>query len=543
MNDAILKAPPTENEPVLSYAPGTAGRDRLKAELERIAAGGFDVPLVIGGEEVRTGKTAPIGRPDDIAHPLGLYHRAGKAEAARAVEAALAAKREWADMPWDERAAIFLRAAALIAGKYRPALAAATMLGQAKTAREAEIDAICEAADYLRINPSFMTRIYAGQPESLKDEWNRMTYRPLEGFVYAVTPFNFTAIASNLAATPALMGNVVVWKPASTAVLSNYLLMKIYEEAGLPPGVINFIPGGGDDISGVVLSRPAFAGLHFTGSTAVFNSLWKGVAERLSTYRSYPRLVGETGGKDFIFMDPSADQDAAIVSILRGAFEYQGQKCSAASRLYVPRSMGEAFLERLAAEVQGLPMGKVTDFRNFLAAVIDETAFDGIMPYVERARGSTETRILAGGTGDKREGYFIRPTLIETSNPRSETMEKELFGPVLTAYIYEDRDMEAAYELVNRSSPYGLTGAILARDRRAIQRGLAALRDAAGNLYINDKPTGAVVGRQPFGGMRASGTNDKAGSLMNLMRWTSACSVKESFDPPTDWRYPFMDAE
>jgi 1-pyrroline-5-carboxylate dehydrogenase len=361
--------------------------------------------------------------------------------------------------------------------------------------------------------------------------------------VYAVTPFNFTAIASNLATAPAMMGNVVVWKPASTSILSNYYLMKAYAEAGLPPGVINFVPGPGDEISRVALSRPEFAGLHFTGSTAVFNALWKKVAVNLSLYGSYPRLVGETGGKDFVFMDPSADQDAALAAVIRGAFEYQGQKCSAASRLYVPQSLGKAFIGRLADAVQELPMGKVTDFRNFLAAVIDEAAFDGIMPYVERAKNSQAARIVAGGTGDKREGYFIRPTLIETTDPRSETMENELFGPVLTVYAYDDRDMDAAYRLVDGTSPYALTGAILARDRRAILRGVEALRDAAGNLYINDKPTGAVVGRQPFGGMRSSGTNDKAGSLLNLVRWTSAGTIKESFDPPTEWRYPFMDGE
>jgi 1-pyrroline-5-carboxylate dehydrogenase len=543
MNDAILRTPPAENEPVLSYAPGSPGRERLKAELDRMLGGGFEVPLVIGGEEVRTGRTAPIARPDDIAQPLGIYHKAGEAEAGRAVEAALAAKREWSHMPWEERAAIFCRAAALISGKYRATLAAATMLGQAKTAREAEIDAICETVDYLRINPAFMERIYSEQPASLRDEWNRLSYRPLEGFVYAVTPFNFTAIAANLATAPAMMGNVVVWKPASSSTLSNYYLMKIYEEAGLPPGVINFLPGSGSAISKTALSRPEFAGLHFTGSTAVFQSLWKEAAANLQSYRAYPRLVGETGGKDFVFVDPSADLDSAIVALVRGAFEYQGQKCSAASRAYLPRSRSAEILDRLAATIRDLSMGKVTDFRNFLSAVIDEAAFDSIMPYLERAKGSKSARVLAGGSGDKREGYFIGPTLIETSDPRSETMEKELFGPVLTVYSYDDRDMEAAYTLVDSTSPYALTGAILARDRRAICRGLEALRDSAGNLYVNDKPTGAVVGRQPFGGMRASGTNDKAGSLVNLLRWTNVGAVKENFDPPTEWRYPFMDAK
>ena len=540
MNDAILRAPPAENEPALAYAPGSPERASLESELGRMAAGGFEVPLVIGGRELRTGQTGAILRPDRLSAPLGLYYKAGPAEAQAAVEAALAAKREWAAIPWEERAAVFRRAASLIAGKYRAKLVAATMLGQSKTAREAEIDAICEVVDFLRLNPRFMERIYSEQPESLTGEWNRIAYRPLEGFVYAVTPFNFTAIAANLPTAPAMMGNVVVWKPASTSILSNYLLMKVYEEAGLPPGVINFVPGGGSAISGVALSRPELAGLHFTGSTSVFNSLWKEIAAKLSIYRSYPRLVGETGGKDFIFLDPSADPEVALVAALRGAYEYQGQKCSAASRLYVPKGLAPSFLEALAAAARQLPMGEVTDFRNFMGAVIDEASFDSIMPYLERARGSKSARILAGGAGDKGQGYFLEPSLIEALDPRFETMETELFGPVLTAYAYDESDMAAAYRLVDATSPYALTGSVIARDRRAILRGVEALREAAGNLYVNDKPTGAVVGRQPFGGMRASGTNDKAGSLVNLMRWTSPGAIKENFDPPTEWRYPYM---
>jgi 1-pyrroline-5-carboxylate dehydrogenase len=543
MNDALLKAAPAENEPVFSYAPGGADRAKLKAELDRILKGGYDIPLVIGGKEVRTGKTAPIVRPDARGTALGQYHMAGEAEAKAAVEAALAAKRGWEKTPWEERAAVFRRVGELAGGKYRPLLVASTMLGQSKTAQQAEIDAACEAIDYFRINPVFMESIYSQQPKSLQNEWNRMSYRPLEGFVYAVSPFNFTAIAANLASAPAMMGNVVVWKPSSTSVLSNYFLMKLYEEAGLPPGVINFVPGKGSVISGIVLSRPELAGFHFTGSTAVFRQLWKGIADNLQTYRTYPRIVGETGGKNFILVDPSADPEVALVAAVRGAYEYQGQKCSAASRIYVPASWGNSFLDKLAAVAKSLPMGSVTDFRNFLGAVIDEASFDTIMPYVLRASASPKARLLAGGKGDKSKGFFIEPTLIQALDPRYETMETELFGPVLSAYVYDDRDMEAAYRLVDSSSPYGLTGSVIARDRRAIVAASDALVNAAGNFYVNDKPTGAVVGRQPFGGARASGTNDKAGSPLNLTRWTSPRAVKENLDPATDWRYPCMGAD
>ncbi|MDA8424560.1 MAG: L-glutamate gamma-semialdehyde dehydrogenase [Treponema sp.] len=547
MNDAILRTPPAENEPVLSYAPGSPERTLLKAEIDRLLAQDFDIPCIIGGREVRTGVTSPIVRPDDLSRPLGRFHRAGEAEAGIAVDAALKAKAEWEDMGWEERAAVFRRAAALIAGKYRPAIVASTMLNQSKTVHQAEIDAACEVVDFLRINPRFMESLYSQQPQSGRDEWNRVQYRPLEGFVYAVTPFNFTSIAANLPTAPAMMGNVVVWKPASTSVLSNWFLMKIFEEAGLPPGVINFLPGNGGTISKVALARPEFAGLHFTGSTNVFNSLWRQVADNLSIYRSYPRVVGETGGKDFIFLDPSADREVALVAALRGAFEYQGQKCSAASRLYVPSGLAPEFLDNLGAEIESIKMGPTTDFRNFMGAVIDETSFGTIMPYLGRACSASSAscglKLLAGGTGDKSAGYFIRPTLLLAEDPRYETMEKELFGPVLSAYVYDEGDLEAAYRLVDTTSPYGLTGAVIANDRGAVVRALHALRHAAGNLYVNDKPTGAVVGRQPFGGMRASGTNDKAGSILNLIRWTSAGAVKENFDPPRSWGYPFMDEE
>jgi len=540
MNDSIGRIPPAANEPVLSFAPGSPEREKLRKALDEALSTPVEFGPVIGGAEVRTGKTVEIRRPDERSKLLGLCHMGGAAETTRAIEAALAAKGEWAATPWQERAAVFRRAAELIAGKYRYRLLAATMLGQAKTPHQAEIDAVCESADFLRFNPVFMEGIYAGQPDSSGAEWNRLSYRPLEGFVLAVSPFNFTSIAANLPTAPAMMGNVVVWKPASTALYSNWLLMKAYEEAGLPPGVINFLPGSGSPISGTAFAHRDFAGLHFTGSTGVFNSLWKAAAANLDSYRSYPRIVGETGGKDFIFVHPSADRKAAIAAIVRGAYEYQGQKCSAASRLYVPKSFAKEFLDELGEEISSIPMGKVDDFRNFMSAVIDQAAFDGIMPWVERARSSSDARILAGGKGDKSSGYFIRPTLIEALKPRYETMETELFGPVLTAFVYDDGDMEGAYRLVDGTSPYALTGAIFANDRRVIVRALEAFRGSAGNLYVNDKPTGAVVGRQPFGGARGSGTDDKAGSPLNLLRWTSAQAIKENFAPALDWRYPYM---
>ncbi len=547
MNDAILSAPPAGNEPVRSYAPGTPERAALKAELESLLSESFDIPLIIGGRELRTGRTAPLAQPHDHGRPLGRFHLAGGTEAALAIDAALAAKPAWEALPWEERAAVFRRAAALVAGKYRYRLLAATMLGQSKTVHQAEIDAVCETADFLRINPRFMEELYSIQPRSSDSEWNRVRYRPLEGFVYAVSPFNFTSIAANLATAPAMMGNVVVWKPASTSVLSNWILARIYEEAGLPPGVINFLPGSGAAVSAVALAHPSFAGLHFTGSTAVFNGLWKQAAANLGSYRSYPRLVGETGGKDFVFLDPSADPDAAVAALVRGAYEYQGQKCSAASRLYVPASLGRVFLDRLAEAVRSIPVGPPTDFRAFMCAVIDEASYRNILPYLERAcsRGQArcELELLAGGHGRAEEGWFIEPTLLLAESPDYETLREELFGPVLSAYVYDDRDMEAAYRLVDGTSPYALTGAVFARDRRAILAGLEGLKNAAGNLYVNDKPTGAIVGSQPFGGMRASGTNDKAGSILNLIRWTSAGSVKENFDPPVDWRYPYMSEE
>ena len=540
MNDSIARVPCPKNEPPRAYSPGSEDRRFVERELANMLKGGFDIPLIIGGKEIRTGRTRPLRQPHDHQHTLGVFHQAGPEEATLAVEAALAAKKEWAALSREARAAIFLRAADLLTGKYRYKLLAACMLGQSKTVQQADIDAVGEAADFFRWNVAFQEQIYSYQPENGTSEWNRMDYRPLDGFVYAVTPFNFTSIAANLPSSPALMGNTVVWKPSSTSVLSNWFLMSVYAEAGLPAGVINFVPGNGSDISKVVLSRREFAGIHFTGSNAVFDSLWRQAAERLDTYVSYPRLVGETGGKDFILIDPSADLETAIPAVIRGAYEYQGQKCSAASRLYVPRSRKDEILPRLADEIRSLPQGPVTDFRIFLSAVIDEAALDGMESYLRRASESSTERVLAGGTCDKSVGYYVKPTLIVTEDAKSPTMEKELFGPILTAYVYDDRDMEAAYRLVDSTSPYGLTGAVMATDRRAVENALTGLRSSAGNLYVNDKPTGAVVGRQPFGGSRRSGTNDKAGSPFNLLRWTSTCVIKENLSPTREWRHPYM---
>ncbi len=528
------------NEPVRSYAPGSLERTFLDAELRAMASNPIEIPLVIGGKEIRTGRIKEIRAPHDRSLVLGRYHEAGEAEAIAAADAAAIAYRQWSETPFQERAAVFRKAADLIAAGWWKTLNAATMLCQSKNTYQAEIDATCETADFYRINPALAERLYAEQPRSGAGERNILDYRPLDGFVYAVTPFNFTSIAANLPSAPALMGNTVVWKPASTSVLSNWYLYQLYQAAGLPDGVINFLPGSARAISAGALARPDFAGLHFTGSTAVFNSLWKSIADNLSTYKSYPRLIGETGGKDFIFVHPDADMDAAVAACVRGAFEYQGQKCSAASRLYIPRSSAGRFLERLAAEVSSLRIGSPADHGNFINAVIDEAAFDTITGFIERARSSPSCRIVAGGTYDKTEGFFIAPTLIESDDPRSEPMAQEIFGPVLTAFAYDDSDLAAAYELVDSTSPYALTGAVFARDRLAIIEATGALRHAAGNFYINDKPSGAVVGRQPFGGARGSGTNDKAGSLLNLLRWTSPRTIKENFAPATNWRYPFM---
>ncbi len=531
------------NEPVLSYAPGTPERDSLKAELARQLGTVVEIPAIVGGREVRSGRTHDVVAPHRYRHRLAVVHEADPATVTSAIAAAREAQAEWASWRLEDRAAVFLRAADMLAGRWRQVINAATMLGQSKTAFQAEIDAACELADFLRFNAHYAERIMAEQPASSPGVWNRLDHRPLEGFVYAITPFNFTAIGGNLCAAPALMGNTVVWKPAGTAALSNYLVYRLFEEAGLPPGVINFVPGDAPAISAQVLADRSLAGIHFTGSTAVFQLLWKGVAERLEQYAGYPRLVGETGGKDFIVAHPSADPEALAVAMVRGAYEYQGQKCSAASRAYVPRSLWPEVRDRVLAMQADMRMGDVTDFRNFLGAVIDARAFGKIRGYIEGARTDAGVTILAGGGCDDREGWFIEPTLLEVSDPGYRTMCEEIFGPVLTVHPYADDTWEEMLRLVDLTSPYALTGAVFARDRDALRTADRILRHAAGNYYINDKPTGAVVGQQPFGGGRASGTNDKAGSILNLLRWVSPRTIKETSDAPRAWQYPFMGSE
>ncbi|MEM1202824.1 MAG: L-glutamate gamma-semialdehyde dehydrogenase [Acidobacteriota bacterium] len=540
MANGIFTTPEPVNEPIHSYRPGSPERASLEKALETMLGEKLDIPLIIGGEEVRTGNLGQAVCPHDHGHVLADFHQGGEAEVARAIEASQAAWGEWSEMDWQDRAAVFLKAADLLAGPWRDRLNAATMLNQSKTVYQAEIDSACELIDFWRFNAHFMRQIYEGQPLSVRGMWNRVEYRPLEGFVFAVTPFNFTAIAGNLPSSPAMMGNVVVWKPASTAVLSGYLVMKILEEAGLPPGVVNFVPGRGASVGDPVLASEHLSGIHFTGSTGVFQSMWRTIGDNIATYGSYPRIVGETGGKDFVFAHPSSDVDSLVIALLRGSFEYQGQKCSAASRAYIPRSLWDGVSEGLKRQVSTIRMGPVTDFRNFMSAVIDRGAFQTITGAIDRAKESASCEILCGGGYDDSKGYFIEPTVIVTTDPRYETMEVELFGPVLTIYVYEDEDLDAALELCDTTSPYALTGAIFGRDRAALASMAKALRHSAGNFYINDKPTGAVVGQQPFGGGRASGTNDKAGSVFNLLRWVSQRSIKETFVPPTDYRYPHM---
>jgi len=535
--------PESYNEPTLSYAPGTREKALLKAELKRQFDQKIEIPLIIGGEEIRTGKTRKVVCPHDHRHVLAICHEAGENEVKMAIESALAAKQQWENTPWEDRAAVFHRAASLISVKYRYILNAATMLGQSKSCYQAEIDATCETADFYRYNVKFMEQIYRNQPISDHHVWNRVHYRALEGFVYAVTPFNFTAIGANLPSAPAIMGNTVIWKPASTSLLSNYYLMQLYKEAGLPDGVINFMPGAGAMISGIVLDHPALAGIHFTGSTDVFRSMWQTVGANLGKYRIYPRLVGETGGKDFIFMHQSADVDAVASAVVRAGFEYQGQKCSACSRVYVPRSRWSELKEKLRSMVSMIKVGDVRDFRNFMNAVIDEASFDNTMRYIEIAKKSPDAEILTGGTGDKSKGYFIQPTIIEAKRPRFITMEEEIFAPVVTVFVYDDDKLDETLDLVDSTSPYALTGAIFAKDRYLINKLSDALPNAAGNFYINNKPTGAMVGHQPFGGARASGTNDKAGSFLNLIRWTSPRTIKECFTPPQVYEYPFLSEE
>jgi 1-pyrroline-5-carboxylate dehydrogenase len=543
MSNSVASTPFPVNEPVCRYQPGSAEKESLKKRLRAMLAEQVDVPLIIGGKEVRTGDTMPAICPHDHGRVLATVHLGGEAEVNAAAAAAAEAWRGWSELDWEDRAAVFLRAADLLAGPWRDTLNAATMLNQSKTVIQAEIDAACELIDFLRFNVAFMRGIYAEQPASVRGVWNRVEYRALEGFVFAVTPFNFTSIGGNLPTAPAMMGNAVIWKPASTSVLSNYHFMKLLQEAGLPDGVVNFVPGRGRRVGDPVLARPELAGIHFTGSTSTFHGMWRTVGENIARYRSYPRIVGETGGKDFIFVHPSADPAAVVTAMVRGAFEYQGQKCSAASRAYVPRSLWPELRDRLAAAVGEIAMGSPMDFRNFMAAVIDAKAFADIRGYVEFARGSADAEILVGGGADDTTGYFIEPTVVVTTDPHFKLMREEIFGPVLTLFVYEDGELERAVELCDTTSPYALTGAVFARDRGAVMRLAKALRHAAGNFYVNDKPTGAVVGQQPFGGARASGTNDKAGSKMNLLRWTSQRSIKENFVPHLEVAYPHQGAE
>ena len=540
MNNAHVAVPPPRNEPVLNYTAGSSEKRELKSQLREFASGSVDIPLIVGGREVRTGDLGCCVLPHDHRTQIATYHRGDVASVHEAIDAAAAARADWSAMPWEARTAIFLKAAELLAGRYRPILNAATMLNQSKTVVQAEIDAACELIDFWRFNASYLPEIYGQQPESAPGMWNYVEYRALEGFIFAVTPFNFTSIAGNLPTSPALMGNTVVWKPASTAVFAAYWLMKLFEEAGLPPGVINLVPGSGGQIGEPAMAHRSLGGVHFTGSTEVFQGMWRTVGANITSYQGYPRIVGETGGKDFVFAHASADVDELAISLIRGAFEYQGQKCSAASRAYIPESLWSRLRDRLVDEIETIPYGDIGDFTNFMGAVIDKVTFDKLQGYIDRARTDSDADVLCGGMCDDSIGYFISPTIIQAHNPRYVTMETELFGPVLTVYVYKDQEYEQALELCDRTSPYALTGAIFGTDRAAINLASDRLRHAAGNFYINDKPTGAVVGQQPFGGARASGTNDKAGSSLNLLRWVSTRTTKETFTPARDYRYPHM---
>ena len=537
----ITNIPSPHNEPVLSYAPGTPERVVLKSALGSVGNERPDIPVVVGDREIRTGDTYNVTSPHCHSRVLATMHQADQATIDAAVTSAVETQRDWAHWRFEDRAAVFLRAADLLAGRYRQRLNAATMLGQSKTAFQAEIDSACELIDFLRFNVYFAERIYQEQPASAPGAWNRMDHRPLEGFVYAITPFNFTAIGGNLPTAPALMGNTVVWKPSHTAALSNWHFYQLLREAGLPPGVINFVPGDAVAVSRTLLGHPEFAGIHFTGSTAVFQSLWKTIGDNLARYRSYPRIVGETGGKDFIVAHPSADVDAVATAILRGSFEYQGQKCSAASRVYAPSNLWPELRERLVEEVGTITMGDVSDFSNFMGAVIDAKSFARQREAIEHAKANNAEVLVGGGTNDS-EGYFVEPTVIETKDPRDRLMSEEFFGPIVTTYVYPEDQWEQTLELVDDTAAYGLTGAIFSQERAPIDEAQEALRYTAGNFYVNDKPTGAVVGQQPFGGSRASGTNDKAGSMWNLIRWVSPRTIKETFVPPRDYRYSFLDA-
>jgi 1-pyrroline-5-carboxylate dehydrogenase len=544
MLKGFFNAPQPTNETVLNYGPRSVERAALKEALNAARAKQIDIPMYIGGKEVRSGKTGEVRSPHDHKHVLATFHIGDKQHVTDAINAALAAKADWENLPWEQRAAIFLKAAELLAGPYRAKINAATMLGQSKNAYQAEIDSACELIDFLRFNVHYMTQIYSQQPPiSPKGVWNRVEQRPLEGFIFALTPFNFTAIAGNLPTSAAMMGNVVVWKPANTQIYSANVLMQVFNEAGVPPGVINLVYVDGPTVGEVVFKHPDFAGIHFTGSTGVFNNIWKSIGDNINNYKTYPRIVGETGGKDFVLIHPSADVDVSNVALVRGAFEYQGQKCSAASRAYVPASLWPAISERMKRDIASFKVGPVEDFENFVNAVIDEKSFDKLAKYIDAAKADPSVEIVTGGTYDKTDGYFIAPTVIKVNDPYYVTMCEELFGPVLTIYVYEDAKFNEVVDIVDKTSIYALTGAIIAQDRYAIADMTQRLRNAAGNFYINDKPTGAVVGQQPFGGARGSGTNDKAGSLINLQRWVSPRTIKETFDPPKDYKYPFLAKE
>lgn len=540
MDLGYFSYPLPANEPIHNYAPGSPERALLKKVLKELKGETADIPMYIGGKEIRTGKTVTLHPPHEISHTLGSFHEGDESHVRQAIDAALAAKEKWATMSWETRAGIFLRAADLIATKYRPYMNATTMLGQSKNAFQAEIDAACEIIDFLRFNVHFLSQIYRQQPISGPGMHNRMEYRPLEGFVLAVTPFNFTAIGGNLPTSAAMCGNVVVWKCAQTQIYSAQMFMKVMIEAGLPPGVINLIYVDGPTVGNICFSHRDFAGVHFTGSTGVFNNMWKTVGENMHKYRSYPRLVGETGGKDFVIAHKTAIPDAVVTGLLRGAFEYQGQKCSAASRCYIPSNLADEVRTKLVDGIKSFKMGTVEDFGNFVNAVIDERSFDKLAGYLDKAKADPTAKILVGGGHDKSKGYFIEPTVIEVTDPRYVTMCEELFGPVLTMYVYDENEFEETLAILDDTSPYALTGAVFSQDRAAVELATNRLRNSAGNFYINDKPTGAVVGQQPFGGARGSGTNDKAGSIINLYRWLSARTIKETFNPPIDYRYPFM---
>jgi len=537
------RVPIPVNEPIRSYAPATSERQALKNKLAAMSAEKIEIPIIIGGKEIRTGNTGTQVMPHRHAHVLATWHKAGAKEVEQAIKAAAEARREWASWNFEDRASVFLRVAEMMAATWHETTNAATMLNQSKTPHQSEIDAVCESIDFLRFNVHFAEQIYDNQPVNAPGMWNRLDYRPLEGFIYTVTPFNFTSIGTNLSSAPAVMGNSVVWKPASSTIYSNYYIFKLFEAAGLPPGVINFVPGDAGVISDVLLNHSDLAGIHFTGSTAVFQKMWRTVGENISKYKTYPRLVGETGGKDFILAHASAEPDALITAIIRGGFEYQGQKCSAASRVYIPDSLWKRIKDKLIETTNSLSIGDVSDFRNFMGAVIDRAAFQKLAGYIQEAQRSDDAQVIAGGETDDSVGYFIRPTLIQARRPDYRTMCEELFGPVVTLYVYPEGQWNEILSIVDTTSPYGLTGGVFAADRTAIADANRVLRFAAGNFYVNDKPTGAVVGQQPFGGSRASGTNDKAGSMMNLLRWVSCRTIKENFVPPTDYRYPFMGAE